>query len=119
MQVDNLTEPCASAEHQEWSAGQFMENWCYDYPTLMSFAKHYESGEPLPKDLFDKLKAARCALSAYLPRVCLQVLRIGMSSHAVNAPRSAANVSHGSLQTQSHQGALDGDARAGRTRRRR
>ena len=38
---------------------QFMENWCYDEKTLYSFAKHYESGAPLPRELFDKLKAAK------------------------------------------------------------
>jgi oligopeptidase A len=44
----------------EWDAvelpSQFMENWCYDKPTVYGFAKHYETGEPLPEAWFDILK---------------------------------------------------------------
>lgn len=47
----------------EWDAvelpSQFMENWAYQRETLYSFAKHWESGEPLPEEEYQKLLAAR------------------------------------------------------------
>ena len=36
-----------------------MENWCYHRDTLNSFARHCESNEALPDDLYQKLVAAR------------------------------------------------------------
>lgn len=47
----------------EWDAvelpSQFMENWCYESETLLGMAKHYQTGEPLPKDIFDKILESR------------------------------------------------------------
>ena len=47
----------------EWDAvelpSQFMENWCYHKPTVMSFAKHYQTGEQLPEELFKKVLKQR------------------------------------------------------------
>ncbi|CAL5369292.1 unnamed protein product [Camellia sinensis] len=47
----------------EWDAvelpSQFMENWCYHRDTLMGIAKHYETGESLPEDIYKKLLSAR------------------------------------------------------------
>ena len=57
----------AGINNVEWDAvelpSQFMENWCYDRPTLMGMAKHYETGEPLPEHYYQKLLAARHFMS--------------------------------------------------------
>lgn len=38
---------------------QFMENFCWDPKGLALISGHYETGEPLPLSLLDKLKAAK------------------------------------------------------------
>ncbi|MDH4583913.1 oligopeptidase A [Pseudomonas sp. BN415] len=38
---------------------QFMENWCWEPEGLALISGHYQSGEPLPQDLLDKMLAAK------------------------------------------------------------
>lgn len=38
---------------------QIFENWIWDYETLSTFAFHYETGEVLPKELFDNMVRAK------------------------------------------------------------
>ncbi|RXZ44764.1 M3 family metallopeptidase [Crenobacter cavernae] len=47
----------------EWDAvelpSQFMENFCWEWDVLQGMTSHVETGETLPRDLFDKMLAAK------------------------------------------------------------
>lgn len=65
-QVDYLS---ASGIHGvEWDAvelpSQFFENWCWEEEALQRLTAHVDTGQPLPKELFQKLQAAKNFQSA-------------------------------------------------------
>ena len=74
----------------EWDAvelpSQFMENWCYDEPTVYGFAKHYETGEALPKEMFEKLKQQKTFGAGMMS--CRQILfgMMDMELHSTYDP---------------------------------
>lgn len=65
-QVDYLS--ASGINGVEWDAvelpSQFFENWCWDQSALELLTSHIETGETLPKELFEKLLAARNFQSA-------------------------------------------------------
>jgi oligopeptidase A len=79
----------AGINNVEWDAvelpSQFMENWCYTKDTMASLAKHFVTGEPLPKALFDKIVAARNyrAGGATLRQVYLATLDLALHRQAL------------------------------------
>lgn len=38
---------------------QFMENFCWEWPVLQKMTAHVDTGEPLPRALYDKMIAAK------------------------------------------------------------
>lgn len=47
----------------EWDAvelpSQFLENWAWEKAALDNFAQHWQTAEPLPAELFEKMQAAK------------------------------------------------------------
>ncbi len=59
--VDYL--PVAGIHGVEWDAvelpSQFLENWCWSREALDLLAGHYQTGEPLPDELYQRMLAAK------------------------------------------------------------
>jgi len=70
----------------EWDAvelpSQFMENWCYHRPTLLGMAIHYQTGQVLPNELFEKICNARTYRAA---SGILRQLQLGMTDMALHS----------------------------------
>lgn len=62
---------------------QIMENWAYEPAWLDTFARHYETGAPLPKDLIDRLVAARNYQAGYAQVRQLQFGLLDMAWHTL------------------------------------
>lgn len=62
--LSQVDEPGASPfASVEWDAielpSQFMENFCWEWSVVQALTSHVDTGAPLPRELFDKLLAAR------------------------------------------------------------
>ncbi len=78
---------------------QFHENYFYSREFLDGFARHYQTGEPLPDELFDKLIASQQFGAAF---ACVRQLNFGyidMAFHTVNAPiESIQDIEHNAVK---------------------
>lgn len=74
----------------EWDAvelaSQFMENWCYHNETLLGMARHYKTGEPLPKDLFRKMLDARVYRAGTQTLRLVYLSMVDMALHTAEKP---------------------------------
>lgn len=82
----------------EWDAvelpSQFMENWCWERSVLNRISGHWQTGEPIPDDLYDKMQAARHFQTAMATVRQLEFaifdMRLHMDAQAAEAGRAQA-----------------------------
>ncbi len=68
---------------------QFMENWCWQSESIPLISGHYQSGEPLPAELLDKLLAAKNFQSGLMMLRQLEFALFDLLLHSGAAPASA------------------------------
>lgn len=82
----------AGINNVEWDAveiaSQFMENWCYHRPTLLSMARHYETGDPLPDTLIERIQQARTFRAGYAMLRQVNFGLFDMTLHALYDPEN-------------------------------
>ena len=67
---------------------QFMENYSIEKEFLRTFAFHYETGEPLPDELIDRIVKSRNFMSA---TACLRQVSLGLLDMAYYTQKQAFN----------------------------
>ncbi|RZU03053.1 M3 family metallopeptidase [Rivibacter subsaxonicus] len=80
----------------EWDAvelpSQFMENFCWEWEVLRHMTAHVDSGEPLPRALFDKMLAAKNYQSGLQTLRQVEFALFDMLIHADREAGDAARV---------------------------
>ena len=71
---------------------QFMENWCWEREALDLFATHYQTGEKIPDDLYQRMKSAKNFQSAMQMVRQLEFSLFDFRMHREYNPDKGANI---------------------------
>jgi len=71
---------------------QFMENWCFEEEALAEISGHFETGEPLPKVMLDKMLAAKNFQSGMGMLRQLEFSLFDFRMHLEYSPEEGANI---------------------------
>ncbi len=69
-----------------------MENWAYHKPTLLGLSRHWETGAPLPEELFEKLVAAKNFRAGSMMLRQLHFATVDLELHARYVPGGERDV---------------------------
>jgi peptidyl-dipeptidase Dcp len=69
-----------------------MENWCYEKEALELFATHYETGEVIPMDLVEKIKASATFHEGMQTLRQISFGLLDMGWHGIESPDKISSV---------------------------
>ena len=91
----NTMYPSLSGANVYWDfvelPSQVLENWCYEKESLQLFAKHYQTGEPIPQPYIEKIKESANFLEGMATLRQLSFGMLDLSWHAID-PSNINNV---------------------------
>ncbi|MFN9747831.1 MAG: M3 family metallopeptidase [Burkholderiales bacterium] len=81
----------------EWDAvelpSQFMENFCWEWNVIKHLTSHVDTGQPIPRELFEKMRAAKNFQSGLHTLRQVEYALFDMQIHAqVDSPRRIADI---------------------------
>src|SRR5690554_145175 len=92
----NTTYPSISGTSVFWDfvelPSQVLENWCYEKEALELFATHYQTGEVIPMDLIEKIKASSTFHEGMQTLRQLSFGLLDMSWHGTDSPEKITSV---------------------------
>ncbi|MGH8551931.1 MAG: oligopeptidase A [Methylococcales bacterium] len=95
--LTKVEHPGVSGIHGvEWDAvelpSQFMENWCWEHEALDLISGHYNTGEKLPAELFEKMLKARNFQSGMMLVRQLEFALFDFLIHARYSPEAGGRI---------------------------
>ena len=71
---------------------QFNEHWALDPAVLANYAKHYQTGQPMPQALVDKIKRSQTFNEGYATTEVLEASELDLAWHALPTGSAAPDV---------------------------
>ncbi len=62
---------------------QVMENWCWEPQVMKTYARHYQTGEVMPKELIDKIQLAETFNQGFINTELLAASLLDMDYHMI------------------------------------
>jgi oligopeptidase A len=96
--LTKVDEPAADMRSVEWDAielpSQFMENFCWEWDVVQGMSMHVDSSNPLPRELFEKMRAARNFQSGMFTVRQMEFALFDMRSHMDFDPSGPISLQH-------------------------